>query len=356
MRTIETILSPFVLSTLSLAAGLSVAGDAAASITLSSHSVTASDGAVVYNFEPGSLPSAGHPEGTVFALVGSLTDLKAKAYLAEIDVARSETIHRASFQCGALLRDKDRLYASCDGQLVAFEAATLHVVWQTHVGSCPGGTQGGASVLVSSGAGRLAAVVDCRSLYARVVRTDTGALLGGTSTGIECDTRWIHSLCAVFFHGQTLFVGGGQRMGARSIVALSANYARVERTLRLSGDQGYWDDGAHVHVSESLPDPDPHPRFDKPDPDMSDEEWEKRRYHGPSWLKPGLDVTLSDAFEPLSSRPRAPDADPPHYVPGYAGGEYTAYELDQGAYHFWLTRSCCGGDTPGGLWVGKRPE
>jgi hypothetical protein len=350
MKTIHDSFSPFVVHALVTAACLSVTHEAAADVTLPSHAVTASDGSLVVDVEPGSFPDLTHPEGTVLAIVWPRHEEKARTYLAEIDVSRNETLHRANFECGAILRDKGRLYASCGSDFIAFDASTLGVLWRRRVAACRDRAAETSLRIVSSGAGRVAVLVECPSLQVRVLGAEDGAALGGTDTGLLL-TRGADA----FFHGRTLVVGGRVASGAATVSVLSPDYRRVDRTLLLAEEQWFHDDGVHLHVTQDVPNPDLFTRSARPE-GMSDAEWDRKRAHGPSWLTAGRDVTVSDSFEPLSSRLFVRDPGPPVYRPEEASGEYVAYELDQGPQHFWLTRSCCGGETPGGLWVGKRPE
>ncbi len=343
----------YALSCFLLATGFA-AESRASYVTLQSHVVNASDGSQLSDVEPGSLPSPTLPEGSVFAIVAPSFETKRPAYIAEIDVARSRTLRRANLACETIVRDKAHLYASCGGDVVALDPATLGVVWRSRVAGCTGGNEDSLVRLVSSDAGRLAVLRVCSTVHVSVVNADTGAVLGGTQTEVKADARWIRSDARAYFHGPTVIVHGFFPIaGDGRVAVLSPDYSRVARSLHLASLQAFWDDGVHLHALE-------HPAgtgyfSGRPD-DMSDAEWEKTRVHGPSWMHPGQDVTLSDALLPLSSGPIAPEVESRSYRPSTGGGEYIDHEMDLGPMHFWMTRSCCGGDSPGGLWVGRKTD
>jgi hypothetical protein len=342
------------LSCFLLVTGFPAASHASKYVTLQSHVVKASDGSQLSDVEPGALPGPTLPEGSVLALVSASFERKQPRYIAEIDVARSRTVRRANVACESLLRDKARLYASCGKDVVALDVATLGIVWRSRMAECPGGNDDSPVRLESNGAGRLAVLTVCSTVHVSVVNADTGAVLGGTQTEVQADARWIRNDARAYFHGPTVIVHGFFPIpGDARVAVLSADYTRVARSLHLASLQAFWDDGVHLHALE-------HPadagyvsgRWDG----ISDAEWEKTRVHGPTWLHPGQDVTLSDALLPLSSGPIAPEVESTSYRPSTGGGEYIDYEMDLGPMHFWMTRSCCGGDIPGGLWVGRKKD
>ena len=344
---------------LPLLGALSVSSEAQAD-KLRVHAVTAGDGWYLDDAEPGSPPSAEHPEGTVFGIVRGPRPLPQQttvgSYVAEIDVEKGRTLHRLDLACDVILREKGRLYAACGPELLAFDAATFGIVWRVPVARCPDGyDRGGATARAAGGADRVVGASDCSyegGLYLRVLSSVDGAVLGGTSTRAHTEARWMKDLTRISFHGATVVLVAVQHASPSAIVVLAPGYDRVAHRLAIGEGQEAWDDGVHVHVTERRP------------PGTPAELKSFGRDHasrgGPSWLVQDRDYTLSDSLAPLSWARLTAPVESTGYSPDGSRGDYTAYGFDQGPQRFWVERYCCGDhapdSSPAGVFVGTIPR
>lgn len=309
----------------------------AVEIKVHSHLV-APAGAQVGEAEPGSLPTAAHPEGTVFAI--AYPKGVSRPLLAEVDVASSAIVRRASLSCDTILRAGTRLFANCENELVAFDSA-LNVLWRSPIGGCPEASPRVGHKLFFDGASRLVEADSCgNELYLRVASSEYGTLFANVETGLGALRDWLG--VQIYFHGTAILGVWSQAMPGipTPVFALSSDYTRISTMLMLSRGEGAWDDGTHVHVSQ----------------DAEAQAWfaDGQGRSRLKWLVPDRDYALSDSLAPLGWTPMKEREPTPDYLIGdVMSGGYIAYEFDQGPQHFWLARGCCGSGG-GGLYVGNR--
>ena len=328
---------------------LSAANAQADEVTIPSHDVHA-DGAKIVEAVPGWAASQAHPEGTVLGL--AQTSTQSSFSLVEVDVANGTVLHRAkSISCRNLLHEGNRVYGACADEIVAFDSATLDVVWRTRSVRCPEGEAWAPVHLASNGTSRVVVAYECTAtLVLRVVNLETGAMLGGVDTAMHANSRRHRDLVRLSLHGNTVFASSGEDVGIAEIVVLSPDYNRVAHKITFGPHQGVWDDGARLHATGTPPTED--------DLTTSNEETGARVPRklppGPAWLVPDRDYVLSDALAPVSWTKAAPEVDWPLYEPSTGGGDYIDYHFQVGREHFWMARACCGsGATDTGLYAGK---
>ncbi len=319
-------------------------------IKMHSH-VVAPLGVQILNAEPGSPPTASHPEGTVFATASQRGS--SRAFLAEVDVASSASVRQSSLACDTILRAGTRLFANCENELVAFDAS-LNVLWRSQIRACRDGSPRIGRKLFFDGASRLVEADSCANfLFLRVVSSEYGTVFGNVETGFGALRDW--EGLAIYFHGTTILGTWTQELPG-PVFVLSNDYSRIATQLL---GVGAWDDGVHLHTGRDtrfiMAFDEGRPRIEpKSSVPTAPQLSLMSAVGGIKWLLPDRDYTLSDSLAPLGwTAFKDPEPTPDHLMGDGVSGNTIAYEFDQGRQHFWLTRGCCGSGG-GGLYVGTR--
>jgi hypothetical protein len=350
--------SPTVIALLVSAFALTSTHAHARMVKVQTHEVQPNARAHILEVSPGALPSAAHPDGTVFAVVSEKRDaLTWSDFLAELDLETGAAIHRVELECDTVLNAGRHVFAVCSREVISLDPS-LAIEWRARAG-CPARIAGAGVRLAFDGSHTLVAVHRCDDGTPIVSTLDaaTGRVLGTTPAPVFANRS-----VEIWFHGTTVlghsrFEGPGYL--PHQVFVLSRDYRRVAHDVDFGGGESIVDDGTNLHVSfttEEFIE-----RTDSDNADAANGELIAPRDR-PRWLTLDRDFVLSDALVPVSSsvldaRPAnsANGAAPEHvwYRPSVASGDRILAELDHGPVHMWLGTPCCGGGGHPGLFAGR---
>ena len=338
-----------------LAVVTSLSSDAGASDPARvAHPVTAPGGMRVVDAAPGELPSAAHPEGTVYARVA--TALPSAPNVVELDVATGAELHRGARECRLIRRAGDSLFAICGGDFVEMDR-TLAEIWHLPAPQCGPSAERRDLTLAAASGGRAISVFTCNgAISVAVVSTAARRIDSVARTNIPSIPAPQGDV-ALFVHGEAIgALVRGSIVLPSTLFVLTPDNRHVLRALTLGDGETFRDDGTHVHLSLTQAALDGARIMSAP-PAGEGKAPRPTQRRGLPWLTVDRDFTLTDALTPLSSAALsvAPSQGTAHDQPAPApqglGGEGVQSTFTLGAVSLYLTYACCGGARGAGLYA-----